>query len=146
MIRQATFDDVPRCVAMGLRFVASTIYAGYITHDPQRIEDLVVRVITEGVGFVADVDGEVVGMIGGWRRELPEDGQPYIEETAWWVEPTHRGAARIGVRLHAALEDWARSQGVSMLQMSSPAGAQSVERWYSHAGYTPVETRWTKRL
>lgn len=131
---------------MGLRFIASTIYAELVTSDPAKVEELVVRCIHDGVGFVAEADGAIVGMIGGWRRELPEDGTPYVEETAWWVEPGSRGGARVGVRLAEALEAWTRSQGLSLLQMCSPAGATSVERWYRRAGFAPVETRWVKHL
>jgi GNAT superfamily N-acetyltransferase len=61
--------------------------------------------------FVADVDGEVVGFIGGELvTECFVPDKLMLTEWAWYVTPRYRGK-RIGWELWQALTAWARARG-----------------------------------
>lgn len=145
MIRPATEADVSRAVAMGLRFIGSSLYQRVVVPDVAQIEAVVRSVIEHGAAFVAEDAGQIVGMIGGLVRITEADGQPFLAELAWWVEPRARGLRRIGPALLDALEHWALERGITQVQMVAPAGTK-VGAFYIKCGYTPVETHYAKRV
>ena len=143
MIRQAGIDDIPRLVAMGIRFIESSAYAGHIEPNAMSMARLARMLIESenGLVLVYEQDGCALGMIGVMATFHPYSGQPVMSEMFWYVEPESRGA---GVRLLRAAEQWARDNGVLDSIMISPS--PKVSAFYQRMGYVPLEEQFIKRL
>ena len=143
MIRQATLEDVDRVVEMGGRFAAETAYKDFISVDPERLQEMVTRLIESdgAVIFVSGSDATLTGMIGIVIYEHMWSGEPTAFELVWWVEPEARGD---GVRLLRAAEAWAREKGIEKMQMVAPN--RKVGGFYERCGYAPVETSYQRSL
>jgi aminoglycoside 6'-N-acetyltransferase I len=79
-----------------------------------------------------DVDGRVAGFIEAGLRSHADGCDPsrpvgYVE--GWFVAASHRGR-KIGTRLLAAAEDWARSQGC--LEMASDTWLDNLDSQRAH--------------
>lgn len=144
-IRQATLEDVPAIVAMGLRFAADE-YRDYLRPDPAALEQLARNVITgaTSIGFVAeDADAALVGMIGLMTYQQPMAGALVATEIVWWMEPEARGA-RAAIHLLNKGETWAREQGATKFQMIAPT--DHVGAFYERMGFKKLETHYQRSL
>lgn len=141
-IRLATEADVDAIVAMGARFL-DTVYAQKIHANADALAQLARLLLAsaDGVIYVAEHAGAVVGMMGLLRYMHPMSGEPTVTEVMWWMDPEARGA---GVRLFRVGETWARAQGATVIQMIAPSPA--VERFYARVGYEPVERTYQRRI
>jgi GNAT superfamily N-acetyltransferase len=143
MIRMATEADVDAIVAMGRRFLASTIYRDLIAESPeqmQRLAEMFVR-DTDKVTLVAEQDRKIVGMLLVLVHTHFVSGERMAGEVAWWVEPEYRGC---GLKLLKAAEQWAREQGAVKFSMVAPS--EDVECLYQRLGFTKVETAYQRTL
>ena len=93
------------------------------------------------VGFIAFADdGEAAGMIDTRVRNYAEGAgtapAAYVEDL--WVEPLHRrsGVARA---LLAAVEQWAREQGLAWLGSDAVLGNDESHSWHRGAGFDEIE-------
>ena len=117
-IRAATIEDMPKVVAcLWLFFLESPwkavcpepdpVYAGgwvleRLVHDPQ------------SQLFVADSDGEIVGLAGGTVLPWPMLAhRSYLWEWAWWVVPELRQSG-VAEQLWTHLTHWAKDRGAAM--------------------------------
>lgn len=143
MIREATLDDVPAIVDMGLQFLRTSDYKEALGENPTQIAATVNWLIADknGVVLVADYDCGLIGMIGLLIFTHHFSGESIAGELAWWVNPEHRG---FGVRLLKAAERWAAERGAERMQMIAPSG--EVGRIYERLGYTLVETAYQRNL
>jgi GNAT superfamily N-acetyltransferase len=145
MVREATLDDVPQLVEMGVRFVTETSYISHMRVCRERIESSAARLVTgpDSVVYVHERNGKLNGMIG--MMSLPHlwDGDLLAAEMAWWVEPEAR-TGLAGVRLLRAAERWAFFIGATRLVLVAPN--DRVEAFYVRAGYEKVETSYQKVL
>lgn len=143
MIRRATVEDVPRIVAMGVRFAATPDYAAIVAVKPEMLETLARNVLAnpDGVIFVAERDGTAIGMIALITYPHPLTGERVACELVWWVEPDARG---VGVRLLRTAERWAKEHGAAVLHMIAPNAR--VGQFYHAVGYEPIESTWQRRM
>jgi GNAT superfamily N-acetyltransferase len=81
--------------------------------------------------FVAEVDGEVVGVVGAGAGEF--SGSAAL--TSLWVDPRFRGRG-VGSALVAAVEEWARSQHLNQVVLWVTEVNRTAERLYEHLGFT----------
>ena len=144
-IRPPGAADVDACVRLGGLFLASSPYGRYFPFKPDVLRALVERIFADGVAFVAEVDGAVVGMIGGFAFREGFAGELMLDELAWFVDPACRRGS-LGPRLLAAWETWARQNGIAALRMVAPRGAYHVAAFYERLGYDPIDTAYLKRL
>jgi GNAT superfamily N-acetyltransferase len=84
--------------------------------------------IANGCNVVAAVDGEPVGLAGGYLH----DGVP--ELIAMWVQPESRGTGA-AERLVEAIADWAREQDADRLTLWVVDGNEWAERFYRRLGF-----------
>lgn len=145
MIRLATLADVPALVAMGQRFLASTDYGAHVAASPAHLEDLAKALLAtdQGVIFVAEIGGAVVGFLALHAFPHPMSGELTANELVWWVNPEARG---VGVALLRRGEAWAKAIGATCLQMVAPQAATDVRAFYERAGFVPVETMYSRRI
>lgn len=144
MIRRAGLADIASMVELGRRFHA---YAGVveIPFDPESFRLTLERGIQDAdqCYLVADVDGTLLAMAGAiayppYFNHAARTGQ----ELFWWSECGE------GMRLHAALADWARTRGCQSFAMIALADGRSerMARLYKRMGYRPSEQTFIKGL
>ena len=145
MIRYASENDLRRVVEMSERFYATTTYQSFAPFNPVAVAILTQTLIDRGIMLVAEVDGQVVGMVG--LVVVPFMFNSDIlgaHEVVWWVEPEFQGS-KIGWDLLSAVEPAAKSLGCTIIQMltlsTSPPLAAEI---YRKAGYSHSESSYTK--
>lgn len=137
VIRPATADDVEAIVAMGQRFVQQTSYGKHIPDDPDHLRGVTQQMLRTGVAFVAERDGQLIGMLLGCVYPHFLTSLCTAAETAWWVEPTARNLRTAVALMHAFLA-WARAQGAVRVQGGSRH--RVLDRLYRRLGFHAVET------
>lgn len=147
MIRKAVQADIPAIVAMSRKFYATTSYTQLTPMSDDTVAYLTEMLIDEGVMLVAEVKGDVVGMVG--LAVMPFTFNPQVTiaaEVVWWVDPDAQGAG-IGRALLEAVPDACKDAGADAVQMmalsSSPPAAAAL---YERMGYKHTETSFTRAL
>jgi aminoglycoside 6'-N-acetyltransferase I len=85
-------------------------------------------------------DGDPIGMVDARVRNYAE-GAPnlragYVEDL--WVEPEHRRSG-VALALVAAVEHWARGQGLDWLGSDTELGNVQSQTWHAAAGFEEIE-------
>jgi GNAT superfamily N-acetyltransferase len=83
---------------------------------------------------IASIDGTPAGMAGGFPGE---DGAS-AELVSMWVAPAGRGKG-VGNALMTAVEDWARSIGATVLELSVVPGNDPAHDLYLRHGYVDTD-------
>lgn len=95
--------------------------------------------------FVAEADGEIVGLVGAYMGYSLEFSGTYGRLTSLIVDEKHRGAG-IGRQLIAKIEDWIRDQGALLTVVTSSNHRADSHRFYENNGYLNTGIRFTKKL
>lgn len=145
MIREATHDDIPALLDMGMRFHAGSVYAGLLVPDREVTAGTLRMLIQSetGVVFVMDYMGTLTGAVLGALCPHWVTGETIAVELSWWVDEAHRGS---GLTLLSRFEDWARERGASKVTVVEPAGNPGVAMVYQRRGYQLVEKSWMKAI
>lgn len=148
MIREASADDLPRLLQMGERFFNAAGWPEFAAWDVASIEQTLRFLIDNETGglFVAEVDGEVVGMAGAMVTPFYFNLSHLTgQELFWWVEPEHRG---VGGGLLDAMEAWAKRVGAQTFTMIAVdrIRPELMARVYRGRGYRPAEHSFMRRL
>lgn len=145
MIRAATFEDIPRLIELGVRFMRESRYGGHLTINPTAMGELAGMLIAAPNGLVLvseDGDG-VTGMIGVIATVHPHSGDQVMSELFWYVLPRARKSGT-GVDLLVAAEQWGRASGIAKSIVVSPN--DQVSALYERLGYAPLEQQFIKDL
>lgn len=145
MIREATFDDVPQIVAMGLRFQALTTYAKHLNATAESLTTLGGQLISneQSVIWLAEKDGAVIGMLAAAIYAQPMSGELIGTEICWWMDPEARGG-RAALRLLKTAEQWAKERGATMFQMMAPT--DEVGALYDRLGFERIEVHYQRKI
>lgn len=136
-MRQATVEDIPRIVELGRAFHAASPWRD-VAYDADATANTVAGAITgPGVVFLTEN-----GMIGGIVSPLWFNPAVKVGIEMFWWAPTG------GRALREAFEQWAKSEGATMIQFSALAdeNLERVDRIYSRSGFTRAETVYVKGL
>jgi len=148
IIREATLADVPAVVAMGQRFFDASGYASITSYDHETSRVTFERLISnpDGVIFVADCDGELVGSAAAllfpfFFNANHKHGQEFF----WWVDKDARGC---GQELRIALEEWAENNGAQSFAVACLASMrpEAVARVYERAGYQLSDSTFVRAM
>jgi len=104
---------------------------------PEKTINIVAHLASNGGGFVAELDGELVGMIGGVLVPHFFSDFKYACDLVVFVKPDHRGST-VAIRLVKTFEKWAFENGAEEVVLGVSTGV-SQERTvcvYQHLGYT----------
>lgn len=146
-IRPAAAADAPALTVMARRFLETEYGDRVPVINDESLGGLVSAFCggdnPDVAGFVADVDGVLIGMLGLAISVQPMSGERIAAEIAWWIEPEARGA-RTALSLLATGEAWARAHGATVLQMIAPNAR--VQQFYERVGFTHVEAIYQRRL
>ncbi|TDW17317.1 GNAT family N-acetyltransferase [Kribbella kalugense] len=83
---------------------------------------------------IASIDGTPVGLAGGF----PADEESNAELVSMWVAPAGRGHG-VGNALMTAIEDWARSTGATVLDLSVVPGNDPAHNLYLRNGFEDTD-------
>lgn len=95
--------------------------------------------------LVAEVGGELVGMVGvflGWAYSYDP---AYARVLALVVDPSRRGGG-VGAALMGAAEAWARESGAGSVHLTTAAHREGAHRFYERLGYEGTGLRYRKAL
>ena len=135
IVRQATESDIPTWAALLARL-----------HPSQSVEEFEreirrFAILAEPyVCFLAFDDGQAIAMVDARVRNYAE-GAPnlraaYVEDL--WVDPGHRRSG-VAKSLIAAVEQWARRQGLDWLGSDTELGNEQSQRWHRAIGFEEIE-------
>jgi GNAT superfamily N-acetyltransferase len=123
-VRQASAADVPALHEIRLAVRENRL------SDPLRVQpqDYQQRLSTDGIGFVAEADGRIVGFA------IADEDRRSV--WALFVDPMFEGQGA-GRLLHAALVGAMFAGGAGELRLSTDPGTRA-ERFYRTAGWEPT--------
>ena len=150
IIREATTDDLDDLAMLLVDFNA--VHTSGLPHIYQPVvvdaetTDYLRRVLTSAqtLQFVADVAGQVVGLLILQREQMPRT--PVHVPRQWVIINVLvvREAFRrrgIGEALLQYAHAWAREHGIETIELMVAEFNTAAMAWYEKRGYTPVERR-----
>jgi GNAT superfamily N-acetyltransferase len=147
MIRPATVHDTDRIVEMCERFYHITKYIKFAPYDEPTIRELTELLIATGVVLVADLKGELVGLLGMFIGPyLFNRNKIVAHEVVFWVEPEGQGLG-VGRELNSAATIVCQERGAVAAQMVKlDTSPPLVSALYESLGYYHSECSYTKVL
>ena len=139
-VRDAHVEDIPQIIVLARKFHAVSGYDSF-DMDDESADRLIFQSISQGLGPVAEVDGEIVGFLLG--LEFPAILNANImmgSEIAWWVEPEHRNKV-IGIKLLQFIENKAKQKNLKFWSMMclEHLNPEGLEKIYLKMGYKKSE-------
>lgn len=135
MIRPAKHSDVPRLIELGTLLHATSSYST-MNFCPDKSAAFLHELINgQGVVFVAEVRGEVVGGMAGAVAEQWFSNDLIAYDYSIFVEPSRRNGV-IAVRLIQTFQEWARIKGAKQIYMGIGTGVsvEGTTRLYESQG------------
>lgn len=141
MIRRGTIDDIDALIEMASPFLNYSKYSEFTEIDPDEIAFSLCNILDNGVIFVAEIDGKVVGAIVGMMSQFWFSRKTKLAaELAWWVKAEHRKGT-VGIRLLTTFEEWAKENGATVVSLSDlkVADIYPAGELYEKLGYVATE-------
>lgn len=135
MIRPAKHSDVPRLIELGTLLHATTSYST-MSFCPDKSAAFLHELINgQGVVFVAEVRGEVVGGMAGAVTDQWFSNDLIAYDYSLFVEPSKRNGV-IAMRLIQAFKEWAKLKGAKQIYMGIGTGVsvEGTTRLYESQG------------
>lgn len=135
MIRPAKHSDVPRLIELGTLLHATTSYST-MSFCPDKSAGFLHELINgQGVVFVAEVRGEVVGGMAGAVTDQWFSNDLIAYDYSLFVEPSKRNGV-IAVRLIQTFKEWAKLKGAKQIYMGIGTGVsvEGTTRLYESQG------------
>lgn len=149
VIRSPRPADLDAIVEMGERMHEESVYA-FLPYDREKVQRLFHAFIhhpeTWG-GFVAEDEGKVIGMIGGFLTDYFFCDEKLASDMILFLEKPYRGGLTAG-RLIRAFEQWAIDRGARELCLGISTGVNidNTGKFYEHMGMTRVGAVYKRRL
>lgn len=95
--------------------------------------------------FVLEMEGKIVGVLGGMIANYPLNGELIYQELAWYVNKKYR---LHGIRLFKVLEQFCHEKGIKKIGVTLMANskAEKLEKFYERLGFTYLEKHYIKNL
>ncbi|NVZ19519.1 GNAT family N-acetyltransferase [Pseudomonas costantinii] len=135
MIRPAKHSDVPRLIELGTLLHSTTSYST-MSFCPDKSARFLHELINgQGVVFVAEVRGEVVGGMAGAVVDQWFSDDLIAYDYSLFVEPSKRNGV-IAVRLIQTFKEWAKLKGAKQIYMGIGTGVsvEGTTRLYESQG------------
>lgn len=136
MIRPATLSDIPRLVDLGELMHAEAPNYRDIPFSREKVAlQMTLLVTRDGVVFVSEKNGEVVGGIAGGVTEYWFSLERFGFEYAFFLTQEARHGIT-AIRLKRAFKIWCRLQGVKRFTMGTSTGiaTEGVKEFYESDG------------
>lgn len=153
MIRPATPADANRAVEL-LR--DSHAAAGFdqvdgptgfcVPFEPEEAMALFLAHLTmpRRLALVLEHSGTAQGLLLAAAEKHPFGKVWLARETAWWVDPAHRGIASL--RMVPLYETWAHDQGCAFSGLAGMGDDPAIASYCLRRGYRPAEKHFLKAL
>jgi len=150
LVRPAVASDLPCLATMGTKFFAASGFNKWFKYKPACFSQVCInlmvceeRLLLVGEGPKGAVAMAAAMLYPCWFN----DEHVTCQELFWWVEPTYRGTL-FGVKLRQGMEDWARGQGCSTMEMGAldASRPEALAQLYERKGYGPKERIFVKSL
>lgn len=139
MIRVAELADLPRILDLGEQLHQESLRWRLLTFSRPRAEAFMRQCIEDpnGVIFLAERDGMVVGGIAGWAEPHWASEDVVAQEISFFMTQEARGTLA-PTRLICALRAWAHMRGAKWLQAGTSTGLdpERVAGLYERLGFT----------
>lgn len=135
MIRSAKHSDVPRLIELGTMLHQISSYST-MAFCPEKSAAFLHELINgQGVVFVAEVNGEVVGGMAGAVIDQWFSNDLIAYDYSLFVEPTKRNGV-IAIRLIQTFKEWAKLKGAKQIYMGIGTGVsvEGTTRLYESQG------------
>lgn len=132
MINRAGVGDIEHIKRIGERFYNSSVWKDVIAYDPEYFGEFIANMIQSGgVVFISPH-----GFCGGMMAPVYFSPTARIAAELFWFSED-----QYGPQLHQAFEDWARSEGAEIVQMTGQINdrEKGIRRLYSQRGYAAKE-------
>ncbi len=146
-IRGATLEDVDQIAKIGLEFADEyPSLEGNLESIKLSTEEILEAPYS--AALVADMDGEIVGAIGGvispsiYNREILQ-----FQEVMWFVSKEYRNT-KVGLQLLKSMEKVAVGAGCKWFLMIAPhlMKFEHLDNVYTKMGFTKFETFYRKEI
>lgn len=154
-VRPAQHEDVPAVVDLGARLHAESDTYREFPYSRMKARAIALRCLgslmapaEDAVLLVAEDEGRVVGMLGGYLSDgVFVDDMLVATDFTFYVEPKHRGTMA-AVRLVKMFELWARTAGATHISpgISTRIEDDRTQRFYERLGYAPSGVSMMKRI
>ncbi len=138
-IRLAADADAPAisalCAQLGYPAPAEVIPARFAGIESDSV----------ATALVAEVDGEVVGIVTGHIIHSIHDDDPIAQLTALVVAEKVRGSG-VGSLLVSQIEEWAKANGAKRISLTSGLQRHDSHDFYEHLGYERTGIRFGKKF
>lgn len=136
MIRPATLADLPRIIELGAMLHATSSYSRLAFVPEKAAAFLTALIEKDGVVFVAEIDGVVVGGMAGGVVDQWFSNDLIAYDFSIFVEPKRRNGL-IAMKLMLAFEEWARIKGAKQVHMGigTDINVEGTSRLYKHMGF-----------
>ncbi|ACH40479.1 MAG: hypothetical protein ACD_55C00094G0002 [uncultured bacterium] len=144
MIYQATVKDVPKIIPCAAEY---TDIIPDMKFNPDHYVQFWQNMLKSGLGviFLSEVDGVVLGGIGGIKFPEALSGRMTAVEMFWYTAKETRGD---GVKLYLKFKKWAKENGCERLAMiylpcSMP---DKLKAFYDKEGFSLIEMHYEMAL
>ena len=148
MIRVATLDDIETIVSLGERLHVESSYS-YLPFNAMKVRYLMAGIIggDNGVVFVAEKAGEIIGGIAGGVTEFWFCDELHGFDYSFFVHPEHRGGSA-AFRLLLAFESWCKNMGAKQMDIGITTGihVDKTTRFYEKMGFVKSGQLFRKAL
>ena len=146
-VRQATLDDGSEGIRLSrLMHDESPRFRSH-TMDIAKIGHLIIYLINSGGAFVAEEDGQLVGMLAGIVSEDFFGPDKVATDLIVYMIPEKR-ASGAGLHMIKMFERWAISQGATeiCLGVSTGINTERTVQVYERFGYQQIASTTVKRV
>jgi GNAT superfamily N-acetyltransferase len=144
MIRNATYDDIPKLVEMGLKLNQESNYA-HVTYAPDRVAATCKLMIDQGFLIVSEKDGEVVGVMMGDVQTSWYSNERMGFDLTLYIEPQHRSGL-MAARMIKQFEEWCKSMGATQIRPGVSTGSAAASKLYKAMGYVVTGEQFLKDI
>lgn len=147
MIRTATHEDIQRIVELGEVLHKTSSFAD-LPFDQDKVSALMRNLIDgQGVIFVSEVDGVVIGGIAGGVVEMWFCDKRIGFDYSFFIHPDYRGGMS-APRLIIAFTEWAKLNGAIEVHMGITTGihVEATSRLYEKMGFKLAGPLYKKEL
>lgn len=140
MIRLATEADLDRSIELGKKMWSESRYRFY-DYNEEKTRNFLSTCINhkDGMFFVAEVEGQVVGGVCGWIDTFYFGNDRLLVDILLFVEPGRRGQL-VGMQLLKRYTEFGKENGVAQIVISNSTDVdkERTAALYEAAGYKRV--------
>ena len=135
-IRVGDTDDIPSMIALGKKLHEESPRFMGMDYSEKKLFELGKVVAGQGGLFIAEYDGEIVGMVVGLISEHFFGHDLMASDLTFYIHKDHRGGT-LGVRLMKQFEAWAKCMGARVISLgiSTEIDAKRTGDLYRRIGY-----------